>query len=181
MKINGKKLKSMAESASLTPEQLAQSLVQTGLSEAEAVSALGNWLAERNHPRARTAHIGALAQALGAKPAEFCRFVSTTRFVRGSDRKAGLVTEMIRGMPVDRAMAALQFNPKRAAVTVRKTLMAAVADAEQAQADVGSLVVAESRVDGGPLIKRFKAKDRGRAHQILKRTSHIVVGVEEKN
>lgn len=181
MKINGTKLKSIAESASLAPEQLAESLVPAGLGAGEALSALRNWMAERNHPRARTPHIAALAQALGVKPADFCRYVSTTRFVRGSDRKVGLVTEMIRGMPVDRAMAALQFNPKRAAVSVRKTLMAAVADAEQAQADIAALVVAESRVDGGPLIKRFKAKDRGRAHQILKRTSHIVVGVEEKN
>ena len=181
MKINGKKLKTMAESASLPVDQLAEALVPAGMSADEARSALGNWLAERNHPRVRTAHVAALARALGVKPSDFCRYVSTTRFVRGSDRKVGLVTEMIRGMPVDRALAALRFNPKRAAVSVRKTLLAAVADAEQAQADVGALVVAESRVDGGPLIKRFKAKDRGRAHQILKRTSHIVVGVEEKN
>ncbi|TVQ60568.1 MAG: 50S ribosomal protein L22 [Phycisphaerales bacterium] len=103
------------------------------------------------------------------------------RFVRGSARKSRLVADMIRGMPVDKALTTLDFCDKRAAVSIRKTLNAAIADAEQAEADVGALVVAESRVDGGPIIKRFQPKDRGRAHPIRKRTSHLVVGVEERN
>ncbi|MGP1309183.1 MAG: 50S ribosomal protein L22 [Phycisphaerales bacterium] len=108
------------------------------------------------------------------------RFTSQADFVRGSARKARLVADMIRGMPVERALSTLQFSPKRAAVDVRKTLSAAIADAEQGNADVGALFVAESRVDGGPTMKRFHPKDRGRAHTIRKRMSHIVVGVEER-
>jgi large subunit ribosomal protein L22 len=46
---------------------------------------------------------------------------------------------------------------------------------------VRNLVVSESRVDEGPTMKRFQPKDRGRAHPILKRTSHLVIAVDEKN
>ena len=73
----------------------------------------------------------------------------------------------------------LRFNPKRAAVMVRKTLRAAIADAEQNEVPIDRLYVSESRVDEGMIIKRFRPKDRGRAHPIQKKTSHIVVGVEE--
>ena len=59
-------------------------------------------------------------------------------------------------------------------------LKSAIANAEQASADVSRLVVVESRVDEGPTIKRFQQKDRGRAHPIMKRTSHIIVAVDTK-
>jgi len=74
----------------------------------------------------------------------------------------------------------LTFTTKRAALNVKKALRAAIADAEQAQADTTALYVVESRVDAGGMIKRFQPKDRGRAHQILKRLSHITIGVEER-
>lgn len=181
MKINGKKLKQAADKAGLSTTDLANAIAAPGFGASTAESAIRNWMGDRNHPRAKPDQMRRLAQALGVRPADFARFVSIARFVRGSDRKVGLVAEMIRGMPVDRAMTALNFSDKRAAVAVRKSLSAAIADAEQADADIGSLVVAESRVDGGPIIKRFQPKDRGRAHPIKKRISHIVVGVEEKN
>ena len=179
MKINGAKLKAMMKERGATADQVAEAMAGPGMSAADAKSALTNWLGERNHPRVKAGHISAIARAIGAQPSSFVRYVSTARFVRGSDRKARLVADMVRGMPVDRAMTALQFSNKRAAVVVRKSLSAAIADAEQHEADVESLVVSESRVDGGPHIKRFRPKDRGRAHPILKRTSHIVIGVEE--
>ena len=63
---------------------------------------------------------------------------------------------------------------------VQGVLKSAIANAEQASADVSRLVVVESRVDEGPTIKRFQQKDRGRAHPIMKRTSHIIVAVDIK-
>lgn len=180
MVINPDKLKRLAERNSVSRDALAHAVEATGMAHRDAHSAVNNWLAGRNHPRCRVAHVQAIAQAVGVEPTEFVRFTSEGRFVRGSARKARLVADMIRGMPVEKALSALRFNPKRAAVDVRKTLTAAIADAEQANADVGALVVAESRVDGGPIIKRFHPKDRGRAHTIRKRISHIVVGVEQK-
>lgn len=180
MKINGNKLRRLMDASGVTVERLGSALAGRGMNEATASSAVNNWLLNRNHPRVRPAQVGVIARELGARPTEFCTFVSTARWVRGSERKARLVSDMIRGMPVEKALATLQFTNKRAATPVRKTLLAAIADAERAEADVGALVVAESRVDGGPQMKRFQPKDRGRAHQILKRMSHIVVGVEER-
>ena len=59
--------------------------------------------------------------------------------------------------------------------------MSALADAEQGGADVGKLVVAESVSDEGPMMKRFQPKDRGRAHRILKRMSHIKIALVQKD
>ena len=81
----------------------------------------------------------------------------------------------------DEAQNLLTFTTKRAALNVKKALMAAVADAEQAQADTTQLVVAEARVDEAGMIKRFQPKDRGRAHPILKRLSHITISVHERD
>jgi len=98
---------------------------------------------------------------------------ATHRFARIAPRKARLVADMIRGMPIDQAMTSLTMCKKRGAYYLRGVLRSAIANAEQEDADVASLVVREVSIDGGPTIKRFQPKDRGRAHQILKRTSHI--------
>mgnify|MGYP000367032770 CR=1 FL=1 len=93
-------------------------------------------------------------------------------------RKARLVADMIRGMPIDDALTALQMCKKRGAYFMRSILRSAIANAEQADVDLTSLVVSEATVDGGTTQKRFNQKDRGRAHQILKRTSHIRIAVD---
>jgi large subunit ribosomal protein L22 len=101
------------------------------------------------------------------------------RYARISARKVRLIADMIRGRDVQDALNLLKFTPNRAAGMVSKVLTSAVANANEAEANVGSLVVDEARVDDGPVIKRFICKDRGRAHSILKRTSHITVVVDE--
>ena len=106
---------------------------------------------------------------------------STHRFARIAPRKARLVADMIRGMDVEQAVVALDFNKKRAAAFYKSVLKSAIANAQEADADFDNLYVAESRVDEGPSIKRFRPKDRGRAHPILKRTSHLHIVLEEKN
>ncbi|RPI60699.1 MAG: 50S ribosomal protein L22 [Planctomycetaceae bacterium] len=102
------------------------------------------------------------------------------RYARISARKVRLIADLIRGRKVQEALNILKFTPNRAAVMVSKVLTSAVANANEGEANVGALVVSEARVDEGPVMKRFQPKDRGRAHAILKRTSHIVVAVEEK-
>ena len=104
---------------------------------------------------------------------------STHRYARISPRKARLVTELIAGRHVNEALDVLRFTRKRASVFVDKVLRTAMADADEKEADVRKLYVHEARVDEGPTIKRFRPKDRGRAHPIMKRTSHIVVAVGE--
>lgn len=106
-------------------------------------------------------------------------WTSTHRYARISPRKARLVSSLIAGRPVDEALDLLKFTRKRASVLVDKVLRAAMADADEQEADVRKLFIHESRVDEGPTIKRFRPKDRGRAHPIMKRTSHIVVTVAE--
>ena len=181
MKINGEKLKALTEQAGATVESLAAALPKSeGRKAAElAQKKVRNWLAGRDYPRCRPVDVTAMAGVLSCRPKDLVRFDSTLKYARSSWRKTDLVTDLIRGRRVDEADALLRFSPKRAAVMVRKALRAAIADAEAADAAVERLFVTESRVDEGPTIKRFQPKDRGRSHPILKRTSHIVVGVEE--
>ena len=180
MRLRSDKFKALAEERGLTDEQLAQAIDRVGLTGARALTAIRNWKRGSDHPRCKIEDIRALAQALGASPQDFASFVSQVRRHRGSTQKARLVADMIRGRGVDEAMTLLTFSQKRAATNVRKALEAAIAEADEIGADVTSLYVSESRVDEGPVIKRFRPKDRGRAHPIMKQTSHITIGVQER-
>ncbi len=102
-------------------------------------------------------------------------------YARIAERKVRLVADLIRGRRCDDALALLKFTHKRAAVMLDKVLKSAMASANEDEAAMGRLYVAEARVDSGPIIKRFKAKDRGRAHSIHKRTSHIIIAVDQKD
>jgi large subunit ribosomal protein L22 len=102
------------------------------------------------------------------------------RYARISERKARLVVDLIRGLKCDQAVEVLRFTHKRAGEMVDRVLKSAMASANEKEAAMNKLYVAEARVDRGPIIKRFKAKDRGRAHSIHKHTSHIVIAVDEK-
>jgi large subunit ribosomal protein L22 len=106
---------------------------------------------------------------------------ATTRFARLTAQKARLVVGLIRGKPVERAIAILEYTPKRGARTVLKTLRSAVANAESTQnVDVDALYVKRAWVDEGPTAKRFTPRAHGRATPIFKRSSHITVIVDER-
>lgn len=107
-------------------------------------------------------------------------FKAIHRFARIAPRKARLVAALIRGRQVDDAMTQLELSKKRGAWYLKAVLKSAIANAEERDADRRYLYVTESRVDEGPTMKRFQPKDRGRAHRILKRTSHLIIGVDEK-
>ncbi len=181
MKLRGEKLKALCEANGVSRQDLARAIERTGMKGDRALSAVNNWMIGNDHPRARAEDVRRIAQTVGCEVRDIARFVSMVRFHRGSERKAKLLADLVRGKTFLEADNLLRFNTKRAAVNVRKALNAARADAELQQADVERLVVSESRVDRALHIKRFKAKDRGRAHPILKRTAHITVGVEERN
>lgn len=99
---------------------------------------------------------------------------------RISPTKVRPVINLIRGKRIDEAQTILEMSKKRAAKFILEVLKSAKANADQAEADVRRLVVVDARVDGGPMMKRYQPKDRGRAYQILKRTSHILVALEER-
>ncbi len=105
---------------------------------------------------------------------------ATHRYARIAERKVRLVADMIRGLPCDEAVEVLRFTHQRAAGMIDRVLKSAMASANEGEAAMNRLYVAEARVDAGPIIKRFHPKDRGRAHPIQKRTSHIIVAVDEK-
>lgn len=180
MKLRHERVKKKLADQGMSIEQLAEVVERDGLKGAKAVSAVGNWVRGNNHPRCSRTDMEALAAGLGCSLGEITRFDSQVRHHRGSPRKARLVVDMIRGKSCRDADDMLAFSTKRAAVNIRKALKAAMADAESMGVNEEALMVVESRIDEGPHIKRFQPKDRGRAHPILKRTSHITIGVEEK-
>jgi large subunit ribosomal protein L22 len=111
---------------------------------------------------------------LGDQPGAF----ASARYQRISPMKARRVTQLIHGLPVDDALALLQFAPQSAAKTVHKVLESAVANAETTEdLDRSDLVVSNCQVDEGPTMKRWRPRAQGRATRILKRTSHITLVV----
>ena len=105
---------------------------------------------------------------------------ATAKFVRVSPRKARLVADLVRGKSVQEARAILAFATRDAAVPVRKVLESAAANADHNHGmRSDELVLAHVTVDPGPTIKRFRPRAQGRATPILKRTSHITIGLAE--
>ncbi len=106
---------------------------------------------------------------------------ATAKYVRVSPRKAGDITRLIRGKKVSEAKAILALSPRAAAKLVGKVLDSAIANAENNhELTAEDLYVVQAFADGGPTLKRFRPRARGRASQILKRTSHITVCVDKK-
>ncbi len=181
MKLRSNELTKRAGEVGVSAEQLAAAVTRDGRSDKAAASAVKNWMAGRDHPRCRKTDIEALATAVGCLPKDISKFTSEVRNHRGSQKKAKLVVDMIRGKNLEEATQMLAFSTKRASVNIGKALMAASSDAEQLGAEMSELYVCEATVDRATHIKRFRPKDRGRAHAILKRTSHITVSVQERN
>ena len=106
---------------------------------------------------------------------------ATLRHARLSPQKARLVADQLRGLPVERAIEILSFARPKAAATMKKVLESAIANAEHNEgADVDELHVGTVHVDQGPTFRRFRARARGRAGRITKRTSHITVTVTDE-
>ena len=106
---------------------------------------------------------------------------ATLKYARISPRKVKIVLDLIRNQDADKAMAILRFTPKAACEYLEKLLKSAIANAENNHnMDVSKLYVAECFVGPGPTLKRIRPKDHGRAHLILKRTSHITLVLREK-
>jgi len=98
------------------------------------------------------------------------------RNVRISPRKCRLVADLVRGLPIDEAIELTRRDPHRGAYFIHKLLRSPAAGALEKNMPE-NLIVSTSRVDEGPTIKRFRPRAQGRATSILKRTSHIVIGL----
>jgi large subunit ribosomal protein L22 len=103
---------------------------------------------------------------------------ATVRYVRITPSKARRAVALIKGRQVEEARRILRFSPLGAAKTLEKALNSAVANAEQTPGIVPqNLVVERAWVDEGPTLKRWRARARGRAGRIEKRTCHVSVAL----
>ncbi len=105
---------------------------------------------------------------------------AVTRLIRVSPQKLNLLAQLIRGKKVDRALADLTFSRKRVAKDVKKTLESAIANAENNHdLDVDALIVSEAYVGKNMVMKRLRARARGRAARILKPFAQMTVVVRQ--
>ncbi|QKI88431.1 50S ribosomal protein L22 [Thiomicrorhabdus xiamenensis] len=106
---------------------------------------------------------------------------ATHKFARISPQKARLVADLIRGKNVEQAVNILAFSDKKAADLFKKVLNSAIANAENNNGmDIDELTVTAAFVNEGPIMKRMRARAKGRGNRILKRTSHLTVTVGDK-
>ena len=109
------------------------------------------------------------------------RVSATAKYLRGSTRKARLITAAIRGKPVEEASALLRFMPQAAARDVARVLKSATANAENNHnLSAEDLIVADAIADEGPTIKRFRPRAQGRAFPIHKPMTHITIIVADR-
>ena len=103
-----------------------------------------------------------------------------TKSIRTGPQKLSLVADLIRGMPVQKALNQLTFSKKRVAGIVKKALSSAIANAENNHdLDIDNLVVSRVNVGKGIVMKRFRARARGRGARILKPFSNLEIIVKE--
>src|SRR5512132_1846475 len=103
---------------------------------------------------------------------------ASAKYVRMAPRKARLVADQVRGMPVPEARTLLQFSTRGAAADIEKLLASATANAEANHELVGDdLRISEITVEEGPILKRWRARARGRATRVDKRTCHVKVAL----
>ncbi len=103
------------------------------------------------------------------------------KHLRISPRKTRLVANLIRGKKAEEARALLRHTRKRAARPMLKLLESAIANAKNNfELDEKGLIVSELSVDEGSKLKRWRARARGQAARIEKRTSHINMTLEKK-
>ena len=108
---------------------------------------------------------------------------ATSRYIRTSAQKAGLVLDLIRGKDVNAALATLKFTKKSVAGDVAKLLRSAIANAQNKDGfsgDVDRLFVSACYANQGPSQKRVRPAPMGRAFRVLKRTAHLTVSVSER-
>ena len=109
---------------------------------------------------------------------------ATARYIHQSPFKVRKTLDSVRGMSVDDALNYLHFSPEKAAKVIEKTIRSAVSNLlsgnESGDVDQGSLKLKEAYVDGGPVMKRFRAASMGRASRLRRPTSHLTVVIKSE-
>ena len=119
------------------------------------------------------------------KQAKAARFQAVLHEVPTSPRKMRLVTDMVRGMAVNRALDVLKFSSKEASRRVEKLLLSAIANwqakNEGVRLEESNLFVQEVFVDSARMLKRLRPAPQGRGHRIRKRSNHVTIRLASKN
>src|SRR4051812_31138634 len=109
------------------------------------------------------------------------RVSATAKYQRGSTRKTRLITQAIKGRPVEEAAALLRFMPQTAAREVARVLKSATANAENnLNRSADELFVADAVANEGPTIKRWRFRAQGRTSPIHKPMTHITIVVADR-
>jgi large subunit ribosomal protein L22 len=120
------------------------------------------------------------AGSAGVQTSKTMEVKAITRGVRISPLKVRLVMDVVRGMPVGKAISTLNYMPQKAAREVVRTIKSAAANAEHNfDLDPEALVVKRIFADQGPVLKRFMPRARGMANKIRRPTTHITVIVDD--
>jgi large subunit ribosomal protein L22 len=113
------------------------------------------------------------------------KYYAVLRNCPTSPRKMRLVTDMIQGVEVNKALDMLRFTKKEASEKVEKLLLSAIANwqskNEGARIEESNLVVKEAKVDQSRTLKRMQPAPQGRAHRIRKRSNHVTIVIDSKN
>ena len=110
------------------------------------------------------------------------KYYAVLRNCPTSPRKMRLVTDMIKGVEVNKALDMLKFSSKEASRKVEKLLLSAIANwqakNEGARIEESNLVVTVAKVDVSRTLKRIQPAPQGRAHRIKKRSNHVTIGID---
>jgi large subunit ribosomal protein L22 len=119
------------------------------------------------------------------KEAAKSRYQAVLRNCPTSPRKMRLVTDMISGMDVNRALDVLKFSPQEASRRMEKLLLSAIANwqskNEGVRVEESNLYVKLVHVDGGRSLKRLQTAPQGRAYRLRKRSNHVTLVLDSKN
>ena len=106
------------------------------------------------------------------------------KYIHQSPYKVRKTLDSVRGLSIDEALNYLHFSPEKAATVIEKTIKSAVSNLinenEGADVDQNSLMLKEAYVDGGPVMKRFRAASMGRASRLRRPTSHLTVVIKSE-
>ena len=110
--------------------------------------------------------------------------VARTKYVKQSPRKIRKTLDLVRGMNVEKALNYLHFSEPKAAIVIENTVRSAASNFLQSEegknVDPENLFIKEAYVDGGPMMRRFRAASMGRVMRIRRRTSHLTIILSSK-
>ena len=179
--LSSRKLKEAREDGGVTLANLASGIARAGFDEARARTAIKNWEQGLMRPQPTRADIEGLARALTVEAGDIVVWTASHRYAPMAPRKLRLVAELVRGRNLQDAFNVLKFTTKRGARMFEKVLRSALANADEQEADVERLYVADAAVNEAGVrlgTRRWRPKDRGRSVPFTRLASHIHVALD---